>query len=306
MSTVKETTAADGEGRQRALVPVQGRGLVFRDLEGMFRFAQYVAKSGLAPKGISSPEAILVALQFGAELGLTPMASLQSIAVVNGRPAVYGDASLGVALASGRVREVREWYELKPGGERLDHLPANPPDSAAAVCSILLKGETEPHVSRFSVLDAKAAKLWGKQGPWTEYQGRMLRWRARGFGLRDTVPDVLKGLRTAEELQDYPAQRGDRTEEVRRRLGAPDAAVGPGPAEEEAVEERADPEALRRAQERLEVEEDLARQIQEADTGAGLDQLQALVGELAELLGPEAAQRALQAIGERRFFLNKP
>jgi hypothetical protein len=34
----------------------------------------------------------------------------------------------------------------------------------------------------------------------------MLAMRARGFALRDAFPDVLKGLITAEEAQDYPAE----------------------------------------------------------------------------------------------------
>jgi hypothetical protein len=35
----------------------------------------------------------------------------------------------------------------------------------------------------------------------------MLQMRARGFALRDAYPDVLKGLITAEEAQDFPAER---------------------------------------------------------------------------------------------------
>jgi hypothetical protein len=57
------------------------------------------------------------------------------------------------------------------------------------------------------VADAKAAKLWGKSGPWTDYPRRMLKFRARGFVLRDVFGDVLKGLRTAEEVRDYPEER---------------------------------------------------------------------------------------------------
>jgi predicted ATPase len=54
------------------------------------------------------------------------------------------------------------------------------------------------------VADAKKAGLWGKTGPWSQYSKRMLQLRARGFALRDAFPDVLKGLVTAEEAQDYP------------------------------------------------------------------------------------------------------
>jgi hypothetical protein len=59
---------------------------------------------------------------------------------------------------------------------------------------------------KFSVEDAKRAGLWGKQGPWSAYPKRMMQMRARGFALRDAFPDVLKGLITAEEAEDYPSQ----------------------------------------------------------------------------------------------------
>ncbi len=52
--------------------------------------------------------------------------------------------------------------------------------------------------------DAKRAGLWGKGGPWTAYPKRMLQMRARGFALRDAFPDVLKGMISVEEAQDYP------------------------------------------------------------------------------------------------------
>ena len=57
-------------------------------------------------------------------------------------------------------------------------------------------------VRTFSVGDAKAAGLWGKEGPWQSYYQRMLSARARTFALRDGFPDILKGLYTAEELRD--------------------------------------------------------------------------------------------------------
>jgi hypothetical protein len=85
----------------------------------------------------------------------------------------------------------------------VDTLPHPPPDDACACCMVRRKGRTS-QVTRFSVADAKRAKLWGKAGPWTEYPQRMLRFRALGFRLNDTFPDVLKGLKTVEELRDYP------------------------------------------------------------------------------------------------------
>jgi len=77
-------------------------------------------------------------------------------------------------------------------------------DAMVATCEAKRRGYPKSTVVRFSVADAKKAGLWGKTGPWTQYPKRMLQLRARGFALRDAFPDVLKGLVTAEEAQDYP------------------------------------------------------------------------------------------------------
>ena len=76
-----------------------------------------------------------------------------------------------------------------------------------AVCEAKRRGYEKPTVVRFSVADAKKAQLWGKSGPWTQYSRRMLQMRARGFALRDAFPDVLRGLVTAEEAQDYASEK---------------------------------------------------------------------------------------------------
>jgi hypothetical protein len=72
------------------------------------------------------------------------------------------------------------------------------------VCEAKRRGYPAPTVVRFSMADAKRAGLAGKAGPWTQYPGRMLTLRARGFALRNAFADALRGLITAEEAQDYP------------------------------------------------------------------------------------------------------
>jgi hypothetical protein len=150
-----------------------------------------VATSDFAPKDFrGKPESCLLAIQHGAELGLSPMQSLQSIAVVNGRPSVYGDTALAVCKGSPVCEWVRETIEGE--GEHM-----------VAVCQAKRRGDAQPVESRFGVAEAKKAGLWDKQGPWTQYPRRMLQMRARGFALRDAFPDVLRGLVTAEEAADY-------------------------------------------------------------------------------------------------------
>jgi hypothetical protein len=151
-----------------------------------------VAASEFAPKDFrGKPESCLLAIQHGSEIGLSPMQSLQNIACINGRPAIWGDAALAVAMASPVCESVTETID----GEG---------DNMVATCTAKRRGYEKPTVVRFSVADAKKAGLWGKTGPWSQYSKRMLQLRARGFALRDAFPDVLKGLVTAEEAQDYP------------------------------------------------------------------------------------------------------
>jgi hypothetical protein len=170
---------------------VQPRGLALDTFEDAFRFSKLVATSDFAPKDFrGKPESCLLAIQHGAELGLSPMQSLQSIAVVNGRPSVYGDTALAVCKGSPVCEWVRETIEGE--GEHM-----------IAVCQAKRRGDDQPVESRFGVSEAKKAGLWGKQGPWTQYPRRMLQMRARGFALRDAFPDVLRGLVTAEEAADY-------------------------------------------------------------------------------------------------------
>lgn len=168
------------------------RGLALASFDDAFRFAAMVAKSDFAPKDFrGKPESCMLAIQHGSEIGLSPMQSLQNIACINGRPAIWGDAALAVAMASPVCEYVRE--HIEGDGE-----------SMVATCEAKRRGYERPTVARFSVVDAKKAGLWGKSGPWTQYPKRMLQLRARGFALRDAFPDVLKGLVTAEEAQDYP------------------------------------------------------------------------------------------------------
>jgi hypothetical protein len=95
-------------------------------------------------------------------------------------------------------------------------------DAMTAACAAKRRGYESATVVKFSVADAKRAGLWGKSGPWTQYPKRMLQLRARGFALRDAFPDVLKGLVTAEEAQDYPTpQPASEPIVVRPKFDAP-------------------------------------------------------------------------------------
>jgi len=170
------------------------RGFAPTTLTEAMTFSDMLANSSMVPKAYQGkPQDILVCVQWGMEMGLAPMQALQNIAVINGKPSVYGDAAMALVQASPVCEDVEEFFE----GEGTP----NP----VAVCVAKRKGR-KPVTARFSVEDAKRAGLWGKQGPWSSYPKRMMQMRARGFALRDAFPDVLKGMITAEEAQDYPEE----------------------------------------------------------------------------------------------------
>jgi hypothetical protein len=163
----------------------------------LVQFSQIAAKSKLVPPEYrGQPESIMLAVQLGSELGLSPMQSIQNIAVIGSRPTVWGDAMLALVLAHPDCEDVVESTE-----------------NGTAVCTVKRRGRA-PIVRRFSTGDAKTAQLWGKTGPWSTYPDRMLQMRARGFALRDAFPDVLKGLITAEEARDIPPHNGPTLEAV--------------------------------------------------------------------------------------------
>ena len=190
------------------------RGLALQTMDDAMKFGKMLADSDFAPKDFKGKAASCVlAVQHGAEIGFGPMQSIQCIAVINGRPSIWGDAALALVMASPVCEYVRETVE----GEG---------DAMVATCTAKRRGYPEATVSRFSVADAKKAGLWGKSGPWSAYSRRMLQLRARGFALRDAFPDVLKGLVTAEEAQDYPTPAAEPVQ-VRPKFHTPDVRTTP-------------------------------------------------------------------------------
>jgi len=151
--------------------------------------SKYLAKSTIVPKQyIDQPANVFVAMQWGAELGMRPLQALQNIAVINGKPGLYGDAGKALLLANG-------CQIVEDDGETVRQ-------QGFARCTIQRRGR--PPVTRtFSVEDAQTAKLWGKDGPWTTYPTRQLAWRAFWFAARDAAADILRGMQGAEELADY-------------------------------------------------------------------------------------------------------
>lgn len=155
------------------------------------RYAEKIANSSICPKDFKGkPGDVLIAMQMGAEVGLSPLQAIQNIAVINGRPSIWGDAALAIVRVHKDFESIKEWTEgtISSG-------------NAISYCSIKRTGEDEI-IRHFSYTQAKSAGIINNP-VWKNYPDRMLQMRARGFCLRDSFADALKGLNVAEEVSDY-------------------------------------------------------------------------------------------------------
>ena len=147
-----------------------------QELEG----ARMLIKSGLLPQSLKSPEAALFVILTGRDLGLSPVQSLRSIHVIQGKIEVAADAQLGLFHRSGGKSH---WKELT---------------NDRAVLELHAPWLTGPHVESFTLEDAKRAKLGGDN--WQKYPKAMLRSRAITAGLKSIGFDPTAGMYAPGEI----------------------------------------------------------------------------------------------------------
>ena len=115
----------------------------------LVQYAQMVANSQLVPKSYrGKPEDILVAVDMGLSVGFTAGQALQSIAVIGGRAAIWGDALLALCIAHTACEDIHE------------DDPQTIENNQAATRTVYRKGR-QPKSWTYTVADAKRARLWG-------------------------------------------------------------------------------------------------------------------------------------------------
>jgi hypothetical protein len=205
------------------------RGIVPTSFDEVKRIAAMAVEAGLMgkteDKTVAVAQAGMIILK-GLELEMTPSMALDVIAVINGRTCIWGK---GVpALVRKRGHRIEEWETGTPMA-----------DDWTFHCKITRGDSGEVIERRFSVADAKAAKLWSpdakikryKKGggesflvdndsPWHRFPQRMLPARARGYAAADGAPEALLGMYTVEEMQDVERAEREIQEEERGQLVA--------------------------------------------------------------------------------------
>lgn len=171
----------------------QGFDLSPQTFDQALTFSKYLADSDMVPKAFrGKPGDCLIAMQWGYEVNLKPLQALQGIAVINGKPGLFGDAGKAILLAAGCLIDEDDTEVVKANGR--------------ARCKIVRPGRN-PVERTFTIEDAKTANLWNKEGPWRTYPFRQMAWRAFWFAARDAASDLLRGMAGVEELGDIPTSR---------------------------------------------------------------------------------------------------
>ncbi len=160
------------------------------NFEQVLRFAELVKDTEFVPKDFRGrPGHIVAAITYGAELGLSPMQALNSMACINGRPALFGDGLLATCMGH-------------PQWAGMDESISGDGDKRTAQCTVRRTGGSIV-VRTVSMADTKRAGLASKP-IWGQYPDRMMQMRARGFALRDAFADALKGIVSQAEADDIP------------------------------------------------------------------------------------------------------
>ena len=205
---------------------------VARDTFGILgdavRLADVIENTELVPAPLRGrPDAIAAVVLAGHELGLGPMQSLQTIDLIQGRPALSPEGMRALVLSHGHA------------------LIVDATDERATVKCHRREWDPDLWTSHtFTLADAERAKLLGK-GNWSTYPRAMLTARATAEACRATFADVIAGLSyTAEEISSFghvstpPASgpsAGGSTRSRGRRAQEPATqatAAGPGPSHE--------------------------------------------------------------------------
>ena len=169
------------------------------------KLAEVLCQSGLCPKDMNTPQKVFVALQYGHELGLSPMVSVNNIAISNGRPTLMTEVMKAIVFKTGKIKN----YKVQKIR-----------DEKGNIINIIISGKRDDldfeYESSFSVDNAitagllertKDGSITSRKDNWAKYMEDMLEHRANSRLFRRLFPELLAGFLTPEEADELPPIR---------------------------------------------------------------------------------------------------
>lgn len=132
--------------------------------------------------GVSSPEQAAAIMLKGYELGLGLTASFEFVHVIQGKPTLSPRGALALILQHRECAGV----EIADGND---------------ACTVTMKRTNGfSYTATFTLKDAEVAGLVKPDSGWAKYPANMLRWRAVGYCADVVFPDVIGGMKRADEF----------------------------------------------------------------------------------------------------------
>jgi len=168
-------------------------------LNVMMHVADKYSRSSLLPQSLrGKPQDILIILQMGAEFGLKPLQAINMINVIQGKPSVS---------SQGMIALIRQRYPAAIIKIELDDA------NIVAKCTMgRCQEDTATYTSTWDMKRATKMEL-AHRPQYKKQPLNMLKWRAVSDAARTVFPDVISGLYTEDEVNDFSNHKGEEKSE---------------------------------------------------------------------------------------------
>lgn len=160
--------------------------------EALQRVAKLFAASDIVPEAYRNniPNTV-IALDLAARLGVSPIAIMQQLYIVHGKPAWVGQFMIASFNRSGKFETIHYDFVGEEGND----------DWGCRACTARKDGTriTGPVVT---IAMAKGEGWYGKNKKWQTMPELMLMYRAAAWLVRTCAPEIAMGIYTVDEIQD--------------------------------------------------------------------------------------------------------
>lgn len=147
--------------------------------------------------GVATVDQAAAIMLKGYELGLGMTASFEFIHIIQDKPSLSPRGALALIIQSGECEKL----QIEDSSDE----KGNP-----TACQVTMKRRNGiEYIAKYTMEDAKKADLVKQGSGWAKYPSNMLRWRAVGYAADVVFPDIIGGMKRADEFGAAISPDGD-------------------------------------------------------------------------------------------------
>lgn len=160
-----------------------------------WKMANVLASTSIVPEAYQGkPHNCIVALEMANRIGVSPIMVMQNLDIIYGRPAWRSTFILSVIKTCGQFRDVTYQWHGQPGQDNYG-------------CRLIAVSNAtgQPVMGEWVTIKiAKDEGWYGRKGSkWASMPGQMLSYRAASWFGRMHCPEILLGMHSADEVQEF-------------------------------------------------------------------------------------------------------